>query len=135
MKKLIPVTLPLVCFSATFAQTKPVLHPTRAHASMSPEAKALLEEAIGVVCTQAKLDPKSSVAIDEMQARPSLPVQHPDAQSGAERAQRLLPIAKALVVESLRQLVSDYDLQSAPRFDRRVQQAIARVNAVKRVRP
>ena len=56
---------------------------------MSAEAKALLEEAMGVVCTQAKLDPKSSVAIDEMQARPSLPVQSPEARAGAERAQRL----------------------------------------------
>src|SRR5690242_18838799 len=58
-----------LCFSSVVAQ-KPSSHSTRAHASMSPEAKALLEEAIGVVCTQAKLDPKSSIAIDEMQARP-----------------------------------------------------------------
>ena len=35
-------------------------------ATMSPEARALVEEASAVVCTQAKLDPKSSVAIDEM---------------------------------------------------------------------
>ncbi len=69
-------------------------HSTRVRASMSAEAKALVEEAIGVVCTQAKLDPKSSVAIDEMQARPSLPVQSPEARAGAERAQRLLPLAK-----------------------------------------
>src|SRR5919106_3276329 len=103
--------------------------------TMSPEARALLEEASAVVCTQAKLDPKSSVAIDEMQARPSLPVQHPDAQTGAQRAQKLLPIAKALVVSSLRQLVIEYNLHKSRRFDRRIQQAIARVNAVRRVRP
>jgi hypothetical protein len=102
---------------------------------MAPEARALLEEAIAIVCTQAKLDPKSSVAIDEMQARPSLPIQHPDAVAGAQRAQKLLPITKALVVEALRQLVTDYNLQSSRRFERRVQQAISRVNAVKRVRP
>ena len=75
---------------------------------MSPEAKALLEDAIGVVCTQAKLDPKSSIAIDEMQARPSLPVTSPEARAGAERAQRLLPIAKDLVISSLRQLTTEY---------------------------
>lgn len=103
--------------------------------TMSPEARALLEEASAIVCTQAKLDPKSSVAIDEMQARPSLPVHHPDAQAGAQRAQKLLPIAKSLVISSLRQLVVEYNLQKSPRFERRVQQAIARVNAVKRVRP
>ena len=105
------------------------------HATMSPEARALLEEASAVVCTQAKLDPKSSVAIDEMQARPSLPVHHPDAQTGAQRAQKLLPIAKTLVISSLRQLVVEYNFNKSRRFDRRVQQAIARVNAVKRVRP
>ena len=103
--------------------------------TMSPEARALLEEASAVVCTQAKLDPKSSVAIDEMQARPSLPVQHPDAQAGAQRAQKLLPIAKALVISSLRQLVVEYNFHKSPRFERRVQQAIARVSAVRRVRP
>jgi len=103
--------------------------------TMSPEARALLEEASAVVCTQAKLDPKSSVAIDEMQARPSLPVQHPDAQTGAQRAQKLLPIAKALVISSLRQLVVEYNLHKSRRFERRVQQAIARVSAVRRVRP
>lgn len=103
--------------------------------TMSPEARALLEEASAVVCTQAKLDPKSSVAIDEMQARPSLPVQHPDAQTGAQRAQKLLPIAKALVISSLRQLVVEYNLDKSRRFDRRIQQAIARVSAVRRVRP
>jgi len=135
MKKLISVTLLLVCFSAAFAQTKPVLHPTRAHASMSPEAKALLEEAIGVVCTQAKLDPKSSVAIDEMQARPSLPLQSPEARSGSERAQRLLSVAKELVVNSLQQLSTEYKLQDSRNFNQRLRQAIARVNSVKRVRP
>jgi len=135
MKKLISVTLLLVCFSAAFAQTKPVLHPTRAHASMSPEAKALLEEAIGVVCTQAKLDPKSSVAIDEMQARPSLPLQSPEARSGSERAQRLLSVAKELVVNSLQQLSTEYKLQASRNFNQRLRQAIARVNSVKRVRP
>ncbi len=137
ISKFVVLVCLLFCVNASaFAQHKSGSHssPRRA-ATMAPEARALLEEAIAVVCTQAKLDPKSSVAIDEMQARPSLPIQHPDAQAGAQRAQKLLPIAKALVVESLRQLVSDYNLQTSRRFDRRVQQAIARVNAVKRVRP
>ena len=125
--------LVLICVCAgVFPQRKNSSH---GRPTMSPEARALLEEASAVVCTQAKLDPKSSVAIDEMQARPSLPVQHPDAQAGAQRAQKLLPVAKALVISSLRQLVVEYNLQKSPRFERRVQQAIARVNAVRRVRP
>jgi hypothetical protein len=125
----------LVLISASvgvFPQRKDSSH---GRPTMSPEARALLEEAMGVVCTQAKLDPKSSVAIDVMQSRPSLPVQHPDAQTGAQRAQKLLPLAKALVVSSLRQLVVEYKLHKSARFEKRVQQAIARVNAVRRVKP
>jgi hypothetical protein len=118
-------------FGVAFAQSKP----TRAHASLSPEAKALLEQAIAIVCTQAKLDPQSSVAIDEMQARPSLPIQSPEARAGAERAQRLLPVAKELVINSLKQLSTDYGFQHSRNFNIRLRRAIARVDSVKRVRP
>ena len=118
-----------ISFGPAVAQT------TRAHASLSPEAKALLEQAIGVVCTQAKLDPSSSVAIDEMQARPSLPVQSPEARAGAERAQKLLPVAKELVIGSLRQLSTEYDLHKSRNFNLRLRRAIARVNSVRRVKP
>lgn len=132
------VLLICVLLGGSLAQRKPDKsgsHSSRPRATMSPEARALLEEANAVVCTQAKLDPKSSVAIDVMQARPSLPVHHPDAQTGAQRAQKLLPIAKTLVISSLRQLVAEYNFNKSRRFETRVQQAIARVNAVKRVRP
>jgi hypothetical protein len=125
----------LASFSAAVAQDRSGSHTTRVRASMSPEAKALLEQAIGVVCTQAKLDPKSSVAIDEMQARPSLPIQSPEARAGAERAQRLLPRAKSLVITALHQLSTEYGFEKSPRFRLRIDQAIARVNSVKRVRP
>ena len=127
----------LIGISAVFAQkpTRTESHSTRARASMSAETKALVEEAIGVVCTQAKLDPKSSVAIDEMQARPSLPVQSPEARAGAERAQRLLPIAKNLVIVSLRQLTTEYGLEKSSKFKSRINQAIGRVNGVTRVKP
>jgi hypothetical protein len=127
----------LVCFSTALAQTnpKPGSHSTRVRSSMSAEAKALLEDAIGVVCTQAKLDPKSSIAIDEMQARPSLPITSPDARAGAERAQKLLPIAKTLVISSLRQLATDYGFQKSPKFNSKLRLAIERVSAVRRVRP
>ncbi|HEY2961371.1 MAG TPA: hypothetical protein VGJ37_03085, partial [Pyrinomonadaceae bacterium] len=110
-------------------------HTNRGHASMPPETKALVDNAISIVCTQAKLDPQSSIAIDEMQARPSLPLQSPEAQAGAERAQRLLPMAKTLMINSLRKLTVEYGMNKSPRFETRLRQAIARVNAVKRVRP
>jgi hypothetical protein len=127
----------LICALSAFSQ-KPVKtesHSTRTLPTMSAEAKALLEEAIGVVCTQAKLDPKSSVAIDEMQARPSLPVHTPEARAGAERAQRLLPLAKNLVIASLRQLATEYGVEKSAKFNVRIQHAIDRVNAVKSVKP
>ena len=130
-RNILLASLVVIFSSVSFAQSKP----TRAHASMSPEAKALLEQAIAIVCTQAKLDPVSSTPIDEMQARPSLPVQSPEARAGAERAQRLLPVAKELVINSLRQLTTDYGFQKSRRFNLRLRQAIARVNTVKRVRP
>ncbi len=128
-----------LCIPATtFGQrkaNKTGSHSSRGRATMSPEAKALVEDAIGVVCTQAKLDPKSSVAIDDMQARPSLPVQSPEARAGAQRAQRLLPLAKNLVVSSLRQLVIEYRFKKSPLFEAKFRQAIARVQAVRSVRP
>lgn len=130
-RNLLLIIIVFASCGATLGQTKP----TRAHASMSPEAKELLEQAIGVVCTQAKLDPKSSIAIDEMQARPSLPLHSPEARAGAERAQRLLPVAKQLVINSLQQLSTDYGFQKSRNFNQRLRQAIARVNSVKRVRP
>ena len=71
-----------------------------------------------------------------MQARPSLPVQSPEARAGAERAQRLLPVAKSLVIKSLRQLATEYGFRKVSQSStcdsiRR----LARVNAVRRVRP
>jgi hypothetical protein len=120
---------------STLAQSRSGSHSTRPNASMSAEAKALVEEAIGVVCTQAKLDPQSSVAIDEMQARPSLPTTSSEARAGAERAQRLLPVTKALVISSLRRLSTGYGFKKSPKFQFRLRQAIQRVNAVRRVRP
>src|SRR5262245_27327034 len=115
--------------------TKTGSHTSRARVTMTPAARALVEEAIGVVCTQAKLDPRASLAIDDMQARPSLPVQSQEARDGAERAQRLLPVAKNLVISSIRQLIIEYGLQDSKAVDYRVRQATARVQAVRRVRP
>ena len=128
------ILLPLALASSSVAQ-KSGSHPTRNRAPLPPEAKLLVENAINIVCTQAKLDPQSSAAIDEMQARPSLPVHTPEAKAGAERAQRLLPVAKSLMITSLRQLVAEYGLNKSPRFETRLRRATARVNAVKRVRP
>ena len=110
-------------------------HPAHTRITMSPAERALVDEAILVVCTQAKLDPNGSLAIDDMQARPSLPVQSPDAVAGAARAQRLLPAAKILVISSLDQLMKDYGLTKSRSASSRVQQATSRIRAVTKVKP
>lgn len=135
----ITIVLSLALSSQSIAQRRRTdssgSHPTVARPNISPATRALVEEAIGVVCSEAKLDPKGSRAIDDMQARPSLPVQSAEAQAGATRAQRLLPVAKNLVVGALRQLVSEYGLKDSKSFSVRVEQAVARVQAVRRIRP
>lgn len=103
--------------------------------SLSPEAREMLELASVVVCKERLRDPKGSLPIDDMQGRPSLPVRSPEAIAGAKRAQRLLPIAKGLVVITLRQLAKDYAFRSTRSFEPGLQRAIARVEVVRNIRP
>ena len=110
-------------------------HSTHRRTGMSAETVALVEDAMLVVCTEAKLDPLGSTAIDDMQARPSLSTHAPEARAGAVRAQRLLPMAKSLAVSSLRQLIKEYRLQGNRPLARRVEQGIARIDSVRTVRP
>jgi hypothetical protein len=100
---------------------------------LTTEERQLVNDAIGIVCTERKRDPKGSMPIDDMQARPSLPVQSNEAQAGAERAQRLLPVAKELVITSLRQLATEYSFQRS--YNAKIQQAISRVEGVTRIKP
>jgi hypothetical protein len=117
-----------------FAQKgKSTVNKSHSRSPLSAEERELVTEAFGVVCIERKRDPKGSMPIDDMQARPSLPVQSEEAQAGAERAQRLLPVAKDLVIDSLRQLAAEYRFQ--PSYNARIQQAISRVSGVSRVRP
>jgi hypothetical protein len=103
--------------------------------ALSADAREMVELASGVVCKERIGDPRGSVPIDEMQGRPSLPVQSPEAVAGVQRAQRLLPIARNLVVISLRQLGKDYNLTGSKGYSVKIQRAIARVEAVKNIRP
>ena len=109
-------------------------HTSRTRAMLSPEALQMVEFASAAVCKERTEDPSGSVPIDEMQSRPSLPVRSPEALAGAERAQRLLPIAKSLVVASLRQLSSDYYFRKSKTYDARIQRAIAHVETVRNIR-
>lgn len=103
--------------------------------SMSAEAHELVEQAINVICTERVKDPKGSHPIDEMQARPSLPAYSAEAVAGAQRSQRLLPIARKLVAASMEKLASEYKLQQTKSFKLNLQRAIGRVQKVRRVKP
>jgi hypothetical protein len=102
---------------------------------LTSEARELVELASAAVCKERLVDPKGSVPIDDMQGRPSLPVQSPEAVAGAQRALRLLPIARELVVVSLRQLAKDYQLTGSRLNNLRIERAINRVEAVRTIRP
>jgi hypothetical protein len=95
-----------------------------------PDEGEIVERAIGAACTERASDPLGSVPIDVMQARPSLAVGHPDAVSGARRADRLLPVAKGLVIESLEELAREYNID-----EKRVRAAAQRVMAVNKIEP
>ena len=62
-------------------------------------------------CTEREQDPQGSEPIDEMQARPSLPLRHAEVLAGVERAERLMPVAKNLATESLRALLREYGVR------------------------
>lgn len=102
---------------------------------MPPEARELVEKAIDVICMERRKDPKGSHPIDEMQARPSLPIYSAEALAGAQRAQRLLPITKNLVASSIEKLATEYKLGQTKSFSVKMQRAIGRVQAVRRVKP
>jgi hypothetical protein len=104
--------------------------PSQPREAAPAEENNIVERAIGAVCQERSRDPLGSVPIDVMQARPSLPVAHPDAIAGLKRAERLLPQARDLVVASLRDLSSEYNMEEV-----RLRAATARVLAVNKIEP
>jgi len=114
---------------------RPGAHSTRLSEPFTAADRSLVERAVGIACAERMRDPLASVPIDVMQARPSLNVTHPDAQAGAKRAERLLPLAKQLVGRVLLKLARDYGVSATPSGTARVSAAVARVQAVRRIKP
>ena len=110
-------------------------HPSGPRETFSEADHEMVEQAIGVVCLERKKDARGSVPIDDMQKRPSLPLQAPEVVRGAARAQRLLPVAKDLVIASLHQLTTTYKTPRGKHHTARLSRAIARIKAVKRIKP
>lgn len=129
------VAVTTISFAQGRRSTRKGSHSEALPAGMPKEARELVERAIGVICTERKKDPKGSLPIDDMQGRPSLPIYSAEAVAGAHRAQRLLPVAKELVIGALQQLSTNYELQKKRGYQLNMQRAIARVKQVRRVKP
>ena len=129
----------LVVTPLSFAQHRRVsrtgAHSSAARAAFTPADRRRVERAISQTCTERTRDPFGSMPIDEMQARPSLPVGHPDAVAGLRRAERVLPTTRRLVASTILQLAKEYDLYGTAIARSRINAATARVEAVRRVRP
>lgn len=110
-------------------------HSTAAKEPFTASDRRLVEKAIGVTCAERIRDPLGSTPIDEMQARPSLPVNNPEAVAGAHRAETLLPTTRTLVSNAIVQLAKEYDLYTTAAARARVSSAIQRVDAVKKIKP
>lgn len=97
----------------------------------SREATANLETvnyAMGALCAARTADELNTAPIDEMQARPDLPAGHSHAVAGRDRATRLLPLARELTAEALRDLAREYDVPPVLRST-----LLARMNRVRRI--
>jgi hypothetical protein len=128
----------IVFASGSFAQTsrrkKTGAHSAPPRVAFTAADRKLVERAIGATCTERIRDPQGSVPIDEMQSRPSLPVNNPNAVAGARRAERLLPTTRKLVIDAIVKLAKDYGLYATAISRRRISGATARVDSVKRVK-
>ncbi len=121
----------------SFAQTqrRSGAHSTGARDTFTASDRRLVERAIGATCAERARDPQGSMPIDEMQSRPSLPVNNADAVDGARRADRLLPATRKLVAEAIIKLAKEYDLYGGAVSRGKINGAVARVQSVKRVKP
>jgi hypothetical protein len=110
-------------------------HSTANRDTFTAADHAAVERAIGLACAERIRDPLGSTPIDEMQARPSLSINHPDAIAGVQRAERLLPATRKLVSNAIVELAKDYGFYDNAAARARINATTARVQAVKRVRP
>ncbi len=129
---ILSLAAPFDLLSPAFGQRRRARRARVTKPRVDPNAldKKKLEQAIGLVCAERERDPLGSAPIDEMQSRPSLELNHPEAVIGAQRAQRLLPVAKELVIQALRQLATEYKIPAAG-----IRAASRRVLAVRDILP
>ena len=125
------LALLLIAAPARYAQTRtPSVPPPAQRNEDATDADDPITRATTAVCAEREQDPQGSAAIDEMQARPSLPLLHADVVAGAARAERLLPVARTLAAASLRTLARGEHVPNST-----LQPALARLAAVRQIKP
>ena len=134
---ILAITLIISIVGVTSSQTRrrSGAHSSRNREAFSSAERLIVDRAIGATCAERVRDPLASVPIDQMQARPSLPVSDAAAVAGLRRAERLLPTTRELVATAIDELAKTYHLYATPASRAQVRAAIARVEAVKRVKP
>jgi hypothetical protein len=116
--------------TATSHQDKVLAREAKARADAIRAEFEIVERAMCAVCNERASDPLGSVPIDVMQSHPPLPVTNPNAIAGLQRSERLLPIAKKLLIDVLYQLADEYKVEAW-----RVGRAAQRIEAVSRIEP
>jgi hypothetical protein len=108
----------------------PATRPRQVDLSHNTKPPDPIGNAIGQVCRERAFDPLGSTPIDILQARPSLSLKNPDVQAALKRAEQLLPLARELTIEALRDLAAEHKLEEL-----RVRTAETRIRAVTRIEP
>ncbi len=125
--------LPVALFGQKrLSQSKAVENPTSHSSHVSPPRFFLehINRQMATICTERANDPLGSLPIDEMQMKPSLPVDNPAVLEGLKRSERLLPTARGLAIQALTDLAGSNHLESW-----RLRRAIRRISAVTTVKP
>lgn len=127
----------LASFSSfpSHAQRRSGAHSKTSRDTFTASDRLLVERAIGTTCAERIRDPQGSMPIDEMQSRPSLAVNNPDAVNGARRADLLLPTTRKLVAEAIVKLAKEYHLYTGVVARNRINRSVARVQSVRRIKP
>ena len=131
----IALIISIVGVTSSQTQRRSGAHSSRNREALSSADRLIVDRAIAATCSERVRDPLASVPIDQMQARPSLPVSDPAAVAGLHRAERLLPTTRQLVGTAIAELARTYHLYATAAGLAQVTAAIARVEAVKRVKP
>src|SRR5258708_1922777 len=125
--------LPVALFAQKRVSQSPAVETQTSHSSHVSSPGFFLgriNRQMATICTERSNDPLGSLPIDEMQMKPSLPVDHPAVLVGLKHSERLLPTARGLAIQSLKDLADSHHLESW-----RLRRAIRHISAVTSIKP